>query len=167
MDEADCMQREVFDLSGAVIQTAALFAPIAAMKEKSFEVDVCEGVSALGDEDAIRRMVSILCDNAVLYASGSGDIRLTMRTSARTSEISVSNLWQKPSDRDALEKIFDRFYRADASRDRNNGEAGFGIGLAIAQKIALRHNGKLYADAPGTGERICFHAIIPIIRDAK
>ena len=59
-----------------------------------------------------------------------------------------------------LERVFDRFYRSDPSRQRNEG--GSGLGLAIAKSIVEKHNGRIWAESkPGEGTTIVIHLPIP------
>ena len=59
-----------------------------------------------------------------------------------------------------LERVFERFYRSDPSRQRNAG--GSGLGLAIAKSIVEKHNGRIWAESkPGEGTTIVIHLPIP------
>ena len=84
-------------------------------------------------------LLSILLDNAVKYCSEGGGIALELSGGDRPL-LTVSNSVDQPID---TQRIFDRFYREDASRSRQTG--GFGIGLSAAQAIARAHGAKLTA----------------------
>ena len=101
------------------------------------------------DADSIRRVAAILLDNAMKYTSRDGTITLQTEDLGKTIVLRVTDNGSGiPADE--LPRIFDRFYRVDASRDRQTG--GFGLGLAIARQIATAHGGSLEAtSAVGNG----------------
>ena len=106
-------------------------------------------LSFTGDEKAIRQLVSILLDNAVKYGADGGSIRLTLRSLDRQALLTVSNPGA-PIPSDQLPHLFERFYRADASRGETS---GFGLGLPIADAIAREHGGSIRAESGGTETR--------------
>jgi signal transduction histidine kinase len=59
-----------------------------------------------------------------------------------------------------LSRIFERFYRVDAARDREHG--GAGIGLAIAKAFADAHGGSLTASSMGSGHGATFTLVVPV-----
>ncbi len=94
----------------------------------------------LGDQSLLRRLVSILLDNAVKYTPEHGVITVSVcscdhvvRLDVRDTGIGVAQ--------DDVSRIFDRFYRADASRNRDQG--GTGLGLSIAKWIAEAHRTRI------------------------
>ena len=99
-------------------------------------------------------MISILLDNAVKYCDSGGTIRLSL-TMKRHPVICVDN---SCADVDNLElnRLFDRFYRADKSRTFTG---SFGIGLSIAKAIVGKHKGEIFAYKKGTG-RIGFKVVL-------
>ena len=100
-------------------------------------------IEYFGDEYSIRRLVSILLDNAVKYASNGADINFSLKKPKKDIIITVSNKCDNLS-QDDIPKLFDRFYRADKSRNASAG--GFGIGLSIAKSIAEAHKGRISAE---------------------
>jgi signal transduction histidine kinase len=104
------------------------------------------------DEDALRRVLRILFDNAVKYSAETKEICLSLETAAGSACLRVSDRGVG-MERAHLEKIFDRFYRADDSRTRESG--GSGLGLAIAKEIVSAHGGDIRAEsAPGAGTAV-------------
>ena len=112
--------------------------------------EIQPGMVYEGDEAAIRRLVSILLDNAVKYCDPGGEIRVEFRKK-RALFLTVENTCAT-ADALALDRLFDRFYRADQARSF---DGGFGIGLSIAKSIVHRHRGEITAFQKGTG-RIAF-----------
>ena len=100
----------------------------------------------------MRQLVSILLDNAVKYAAEGSGISVSLEKARHGVVLRTSN---SCAGRDGLDtgKLFDRFYRADASRSSGS---GFGIGLSIARSIAEGHHGSIRAQFDG--ERIEFVA---------
>ena len=92
-------------------------------------------------------IISILCDNAIKYSDEQGIISLNLYKSGKSIVIDMYNTCEYV-DPHSVERIFDRFYRADESRSRETG--GYGIGLSIAKAIVTRHKGKIRAFTNGT-----------------
>jgi signal transduction histidine kinase len=95
---------------------------------------------ALGDPAALRRLMTALLENAVKYTPADGAVTVSVRRdrSGQTWEIADTGCGIPE---ESIPQIFDRFYRADASRDRRTG--GYGLGLAIADQIARQHNTRI------------------------
>ncbi len=103
-----------------------------------------------GNRQNLVDLLVILLDNAIKYSSDGQAIKIVAVQHNKKSLISVIDKGQGIDSGD-LPRIFDRFYRADSSRSKINAE-GYGLGLAIAKKIADRHNGSIdVKTAPGKG----------------
>ena len=99
------------------------------------------------DEYSIRRLVLNLLDNALKYTPAGGDIHISTSRGNNLVVITVSDTGPGISP-EALPQIFDRFYRADASRRSD----GFGLGLSIVKSIVQAHNGTIdVKSSPGRG----------------
>ncbi len=107
-------------------------------------------LSFTGDEKSLRQLVSILLDNALKYSLPGGKIALQLERRSKGVQLTVSNTTDRPVETEQLNRLFDRFYRADASRNSQTG--GYGLGLSIAKSIVLAHRGKIRAES--TGENI-------------
>lgn len=130
-----------FDMSAAVRETAASFEAMAETKNKSYQMNIESGIFLTGDKNAINQLTSLLIDNAIKYSSENGKIIVSL-TSGKNISLEVSNTCDDiPAGN--LDKLFDRFYRADSSRSRESG--GYGIGLSVARAIATSHGGKIEA----------------------
>lgn len=139
-------------LSDLAEDCALAFEPVAFEAGKPLEYHVAERVSVLGDGDKLRRLVSILLDNAVKYGAEGGTITLTLEKTDRQARLTVANPGE-PIPAEQLSRLFERFYRADASRGE---KSGFGLGLSIAAVIAQEHKGTLRAESGGEGTRFVF-----------
>ena len=123
----------------------------------SLESAIAPGVSVLGDEGQLRRLVMILLDNAVKYAGSGGRAALTLVRQQDKVRLTVHNTGA-PIPAEHLPHLFERFYRVDAARDRAQG--GYGLGLAIAKSVAETHHGKItVSSSAGTGT--CFTVVLP------
>jgi hypothetical protein len=113
------------------------------------------GVVIRADQQCLSQLMSILLDNAVKYARDNSQVEVELHTSGKRVELSVYNVCQHvPED---LDRLFERFYRADESRSRKTG--GYGIGLSVARGIAQAHKGRIYAE--GCREGIRFVVVLP------
>jgi len=102
-----------------------------------------------GNVSSIRQLVSILIENAVKYCDAGGSIEASVEKTAngRHAIIRVKNDCAEPPEQP--ERLFDRFYRADKSRKREDGEtkSGYGIGLSVAKAVTESHKGKISCKA--------------------
>ena len=160
MEEAEhTLQKIAFPLSDLVGETAASFRAPAAARGIELQTDVTPNITLNGSPDSIRRLVSVLLENAVKYAPEGGKISLSLVSRKKQSLLSVENdAAERISDSD-LVHIFDRFYRADASRNSSTG--GHGIGLSIAKAIVEAHGGSISASTK-TGNDFCVTASLPL-----
>ena len=145
-----------FSVSEIAQASAEAFQPLAEADGKTLLAEIVDEITLKGVQDNFFRLFSILLDNAVKYCDAAGTIRLMVSQRGRHVYISVANPCQDVNTAQ-LPRYFDRFYRADSSRDRSTG--GYGIGLSTAKAIVTRHKGRIsnhYADGV-----ITFTAIIP------
>ena len=139
-------------LSDLATDCVLAFEPVAFEAGKPLESDVAPDVSVLGDGDKLRQLVGVLLDNAIKYGRDGGTITLTLRRTDRQARLTVSNPGD-PIPPDQLSRLFERFYRADASRGE---QTGFGLGLPIAAAIASEHKGTLKAESDAASTRFLF-----------
>ena len=125
-------------------ETAEPFVAMAEYQGKTMTVEAEEGLTLKGDRASIQRLISTLLDNAVKYTPAEGDIRAGAKNEGRHVLLTVSNDVSQPLTAEQCRQLFDRFYRADPSRNKDK-QSGFGIGLAIAAAIAEKHGGSISA----------------------
>ena len=140
------------NLSDLTAETALPFEPVAFEAGKRLECSIAEDVLVLGDGDKLRRLVSILLDNAIKYSAEGGTVTLLLEKTEKQVRLQVSNPGT-PIPPEQLKRIFERFYRADASRGE---KSGFGLGLPIAAAIAAEHKGTLKAESDQQSTRFLY-----------
>ena len=133
-----------FSLTDAAWEIAGSFTAAAKARGLTLNCRIAEHLQLKGDQESIQRLISILLDNAVKYAV-SGSIDLTVDTLHGKKRILVGNRCHLPSGFDTT-RLFDRFYRPDASRSASTG--GTGVGLAMAKAITEAHHGTIRARLP-------------------
>jgi signal transduction histidine kinase len=115
------------------------------------------GVMTKGDPDHLQRLFRNIIDNALRYADRHILIRATPAQDMVAVEIDDDGPGIPAAQR---ERVFDRFVRLDASRDRASGSTG--LGLSIAREIASAHGGDItITDSPAGGTRVVVH--LPLI----
>ncbi|MEI6477655.1 MAG: HAMP domain-containing sensor histidine kinase [bacterium] len=147
------------DLHAIIREAGERVAPAAKKRRVTISSDSAD-LSVWGDQWSLVELVSILLDNAIKYSPA-----------GTTVEVSTSSLYQGSQTAIRIKDhgigipatdlplIFDRFYRADQSRNQNS-TAGYGLGLSIAAKIAKLHHGSIeVVSAPGKGS--VFSVILP------
>ncbi|MCE1113934.1 MULTISPECIES: heavy metal sensor histidine kinase [Pseudomonas] len=131
--------RQPLDLAAEVDALLEYYAPLAEDAEVRL---LREGTAHTeGDRHMLRRALSNLLDNALRFTPAAGQIRVTLEPGLR---IVVAN--QGPAIAPALlERLFDRFYRADPARQEGSSEHA-GLGLAITRSIVQAHGGSIRAE---------------------
>lgn len=143
---------EAVNLSDVATDCALSFEPVAFEAGKPLAERIAAEVWVTGDRDRLRRLVSILLDNAVKYGAAGGEITLTLEKTERQARLTVANPGT-PIPPEHLAHLFERFYRADTSRGE---QSGFGLGLSIADTIAREHKGVLRAESDAVSTRFSF-----------
>lgn len=138
-DKSD-MDSSEFNLTTAINDAVSEFKPLAEEKEKNLNITTAENVEYIGNEGAIRKLMSILLDNAVKYCDAGGHIDVILYKK-RNPVIIVENTYKDTANIET-NKLFDRFYKGDKSRVY---DGSFGIGLSIAQSIVQKHSGEITA----------------------
>ena len=139
--------REELDLTDITNKQTELFRVAAEGTGRKIESSIEPDVRITGDGKAVKRLISILLDNAVKYCPEGGTINLCLKRSGKNAVLEVSNPAEGPIDPKSLDNLFDRFYRADSSRNSDTG--GHGIGLSVAKAITDAHSGKIAAYMDG------------------
>jgi signal transduction histidine kinase len=125
------------------------------MDFKAVNTGVLEGVSVQGNADSLKQLFLILLDNAFIYTAAGGTVYLEGRLRGNRVEVDVGDTGVGIAESD-LPLIFDRFYRADKSRQYD----GTGLGLAIARWIVEQHGGTIGVESR-EGEGSTFTVSLP------
>lgn len=141
-----------FDLSEAVETIILTMEAVIYEKQLQLSYEIEPELIVTGNREQIKQVVIILLDNAVKYANAKGSVTISLKKQHQDAVLSVANTGDGIAP-EHLSRIFDRFYRTDASRSRKQG--GYGLGLAIAKSIVEQHKGKLYARS-AVGESAVF-----------
>lgn len=120
---------------------------VLAGKTKKINLVEIDQVQVCGDRDRLKQVILNLVSNAIKYTRDDGDIQLSLGKQNGLAYLAVKDNGSgiHPDD---LEKIFERFFRAEKSRKKfvDFDNRGYGLGLSIAYWIVLRHNGRLEVD---------------------
>lgn len=139
------LEKEAFDLTVQPLMVTELleecidFARLEADKKSiAIETEIIPDVSIKGDYPLLRQVFLNLIYNAINYTLENGSIHVSLKANESWIKVSIKdNGIGIPQE--ALDRIFERFYRVDKARSRNTG--GTGLGLAIVKHIVEGHHG--------------------------
>ena len=136
-----------FPLSDVISEEIDSFRGLAKSSEKMIDTSITPDITFDGDQRAIRRLASILMDNAIKYSPDGGTVKAVLAKNGSKVTFAVTNSTSAPISKEDKKRMFDRFYRTDESRNSETG--GYGIGLSVAKAIVETHGGKIYASGNG------------------
>lgn len=154
MEEIGSVNHIDFSISDACEDVLSSFAAPARAKGLEINQQISPALSYCGDESAIRKLLTLLLDNAVKYSPSGEKINVTLRRQGKNLVLHISNKAPDLSD-EAVKHMFERFYRSDVARSSNG---GFGIGLSVAQAIVASHKGKI--SATKETDALCIEVIL-------
>jgi signal transduction histidine kinase len=125
------VKTERLDLNRLIQDACALFHQVAKAKDIRLKMELPPPVVLFGDKGKVQRMVTNLLENAIKYtpAGGSVTVSAAIEKSAATIRVSDTGIGIAPAE---ISKVFQRFYRCNASRS----EPGLGLGLSLAKALA-------------------------------
>lgn len=128
------------NLSKVIKNKALTFESLIYENSLELDVDVANDIMFNCNEDRIKELLSILMDNAIKHSLPNSQITVKLSKEKNNIYLSVKNKGKEIpiSER---EKIFERFYRLDKSRNRDDNR--YGIGLSIAKNVVINHNGTI------------------------
>lgn len=121
----------------------------------SFNCEIFDNAVVMADREKLKRAVTNIVQNTIKYMDkDNGQIEIRLNEDSEKIMVQIKDNGQGISEED-LPYVFDRFYRADPSRNRNTG--GSGLGLAITKQIIEGHNGGIWIESRlGEGTSIYF-----------
>ncbi len=150
--EINSMVQEIVDRQQNIARERGIQLQVQVSKKKSF---------VLGDPQRLNQVLVNLIANAIQHTPNGMNIFITVEEINEQVQVSVTNdgSWIAHED---LEKIFDRFYRVEKSRNRDLG--GSGLGLAIARSLIQTHGGIIWAESK-EGVSTTFKFTLPLLGD--
>ena len=143
MENESKVQYQKFDLSKEVEMSVAVFESMIYEKKIALESNIKSNIEFTGDKEDIKQVVSILLDNAIKHTDEGNKIIVNTLKDKNNIEIEVKNQGT-PIPQEERARIFERFYRVDKARNRN--EKRYGLGLAIAKSIVDKYKGTIEVD---------------------
>ena len=144
MEKNADVHNQKFDLSKEVQMSVAVFESMIYEKGIRLKTNIDEGISFNGEKEDIKHIISILLDNAIKHTKEKGKIIVNTKKENNNVIIEIKNQGE-PIPEEEREKIFERFYRIDKARNRN--EKRYGLGLSIAKGIVEKYKGSIKASS--------------------
>jgi len=149
-------KRNLFPADIIFSEAIAPFEAVAKQKKLTLEMELASGIEGYGDEAQLKQVLAILLDNASRHTPPGGTITVALSQINNKIQLTVADTGEGIEAKH-LERIFDRFYQVDESRNKG----GSGLGLSIAKWIVEDHGGAITANStPGVGT--AFTILLPV-----
>jgi two-component system, OmpR family, sensor histidine kinase SenX3 len=163
LEDPGTIANSIADLSAVAAAEMTEATAQAQAKDISLTTSISNGIRVRGDGAQLALMIRNLLDNAVRYTPSGGEIALAVDAEDGEAVVRVSDTGIGIPLRDQA-RVFERFYRVDESRSREQG--GTGLGLAIVKHVADLHGGHVsLASQPGDGSE--FTVALPIVQESR
>lgn len=133
-------ERKIFDVSKETEMTISMFESMAYERNVKLSSKIQENIMINGNKEDIEHILSTLIDNAIKHTESGNDVIVELSKEKNELIIQVKNEGKEIPEKER-KKIFERFYRIDKSRNRN--EKRYGLGLAIAKSTVKKYNGNI------------------------
>lgn len=133
------------NLSRILEKTCLSYEGVAYERGVLIETDIDEGINFICNKEEIEQMASTILDNSVRHSYKDTAVKVSARRKGKTGIVIKFINSGDPIPPDETVKIFERFYRSDQSRSRDDNR--YGLGLAIAKRIAVNHGGDIKASS--------------------
>lgn len=130
------------DISKIIEKRVLVFESLAFENNVDIELDILKNIIFKSSKTEIDELVSILIDNAIKHSYKNSTIKVKLYKEKNNIILDVINHGDDILEEEC-DKIFERFYRSDKSRNRDSNR--YGLGLAIAKSIVINHNGQIKA----------------------
>ena len=135
--------------SDTVEEVVLTYECVAFEKGIKYNFNIDKDLSIMGNKDELSELVEILVDNAIKNTEKDGEIFIECHANNKKSLLEVKNTGKSIDEKD-IPYVFERFYTTDSSRKSSS----FGLGLAIAKSIVLRHKGEISVNCPSENETV-------------
>lgn len=133
-----------FNLSDSIMNQVLSFEAVIYENNLKIDCNIEEGIIFNADKEEINQLIGIFIDNAIKHSFKDTCVKVEVLLRKQRVILSVENTGETIPKED-LEKIFERFYRVDKSRERERG--GYGLGLSIATSIVNKYKGNIKAES--------------------
>ncbi|WP_051963532.1 PAS domain S-box protein [Deinococcus misasensis] len=157
-DSGASLREESLDLGRLVLDTFRETERV--FSSHRFVLDRVQSLPFTGDADRLKQLLLILLENALKYTPEQGEIHLSLEKQEGFALLKVQDTGMGIHEED-LERVFERFFRADKSRHRTQDPGGTGLGLPIAKWIVEAHKGKIWLESQ-VDQGTTVHVRLPI-----
>ncbi|MBZ5558096.1 MAG: HAMP domain-containing protein [Acidobacteriia bacterium] len=152
------LSRQAVDLGQLTRDVVSSLGVLAEERQQRLTVNAVDDVSVTADRLVLREAITNIVDNAIKYSPQASTIDIRVHAEANRAVLSVADHGPGIA-REHRERIFDRFFRLDAARSRDDG--GTGLGLAIARWAVEANGGQVSVDDGPNGGAI-FRIVLPL-----